>query len=113
MEEYSLSPDQLIATDFRRIQRSRRGYQPYGKSEWIVAIRKIHKQGGSVFAGDLQNTHPYVYYQGIWLFDDWDKALRAAGFDPEQMRLRGFCDQETVLSGIRALRKQHLPLYAK
>jgi hypothetical protein len=33
MEEYRLSPDELIAKDFRTIQSSRRGYQPYGKKE--------------------------------------------------------------------------------
>jgi hypothetical protein len=65
------------------IQSSRRGYQPYGKGEWIAAIKKIHKHGGSVFAGDLQDKHPYLYNQGVWIFCDWDKALRAAGIDPE------------------------------
>jgi len=66
-----------------------------------------------VFAGDLQDKHPYLYDQGIWIFGDWDKALRAAGFDPERMRLRSFWNGEKVVLGIRALRKQNLPLYAK
>ena len=90
MEEYGLSPDELIAKDFRLIQSSRRGYQPYGRSDWIAAVKKIHKQGGSIFAGDLQDKGSYLYQQGVWLFGDWDKALRAAGFDPEQMRIRSF-----------------------
>jgi hypothetical protein len=36
MEEYHLTPDEMIAKDFRMIQSSRRGYYPHGKSEWIV-----------------------------------------------------------------------------
>ena len=40
MDEYGLSPDELIAKDFRRIQSSRRGYHPYTKQEWIAAVRK-------------------------------------------------------------------------
>jgi hypothetical protein len=31
MQEYRLSPDELCAKDFRRIQSSRRGYYPHGK----------------------------------------------------------------------------------
>jgi hypothetical protein len=46
---------ELIAKDFRLIQSSRRGYKPYGKNGWMAAIKKIHKHGGSVFAGDLQD----------------------------------------------------------
>jgi hypothetical protein len=38
MEEYHLSPDKLIAKEFRMIQSSRTGYYPYGKSDWIAAI---------------------------------------------------------------------------
>jgi hypothetical protein len=39
MEEYGLSPDELIAKDFRIIQSSRRGYQPYGRSDWFTWTR--------------------------------------------------------------------------
>jgi hypothetical protein len=41
MEEYGLSPDELVAKDFRRIRSSRRGFYPYGKKDWIVAIKKV------------------------------------------------------------------------
>jgi hypothetical protein len=40
MDEYRLSPDELIAKEFRKIQSSRRGYHPHGKSDWIAAIKK-------------------------------------------------------------------------
>jgi hypothetical protein len=51
MEEYRLTPDELIAKAFRIIQSSRRGYYPNGKSEWIAAVKKVYKRDGKVFAG--------------------------------------------------------------
>jgi len=113
MAEYGLSPDELIATDSRQLHSSCRDYRPYSKRDWIAAIKKVYKRDEQVFAGFLQEKHQQLYHQGIWLFGDWDKALRAAGFDSEQMRLRSFWDEEKVILGIRALRKQNLPLYAK
>ena len=112
MEEYGLRPDELIAKASRRLHSSRRDYRPYSKRDWIAAIKEVYKRDNQVFAGFLQEKHQQLYHQGTWLFGDWDKALRAAGFDPEQMRLRNFWDREKVILGICSLRKQNLPLYA-
>jgi hypothetical protein len=100
-----------VAKDFRVIQSSRRGYQPYGKSEWIAAIKKIHKNGGSIGAADLQDKNQNLYRLGVWIFGDWDKALRAAGVDPDTARMRRFWDKEKIINELRRMRKQHLPLY--
>jgi hypothetical protein len=64
-----------------------------------------------ISAGLLQKSHPYLYYQGVWIFGDADKALRAAGFDPERTRLRSFWTDERVNKEIKRLRQQNLPLY--
>jgi hypothetical protein len=113
MQEYGLSPDELIAKDFRIIQSSRRGYQPYGKREWIAAIKKVYQRDGNVFARRLQKKYLHLYTQGTWLFGDWDKALRAAGFVPDKMRLHKFWDREKVIKEIRSLRKRNEPLHAR
>ena len=113
MEEYRLSPDKLIAKDFRMIQSSRRDYHPYGKSDWIAAMKNVYKRDGQVFAGYLQDNYPNLHSQGTWLFGDWDKALRAAGFEPENARMWGFWDQEKLIRQIRGMRKKNLPLNAK
>ena len=113
MEVYRLTPDQLCAKDFRRLHSSRQEYYPYGKRDWIAAIKKTHKQHGQVLAGYLQDNLPHLYNQGVWLFGDWDKALRAAGFAPEQMRMWGFWDQAKLIRQIQTLRNRCLPLYAK
>jgi hypothetical protein len=64
MEEYGLSPDELIAKDFRMIQSSRRGYYPHGKSDWIAAIKKVYRRDGNVFARRLQKKYLHLYTQG-------------------------------------------------
>ena len=45
MEEYRLSPDKLCAKEFRRLHSLRRDYYPYGKRDWMAAIRKLYKRG--------------------------------------------------------------------
>jgi hypothetical protein len=112
MQEYHLSPDQLVAKGFRIIQSSRPGYYPHGKSDWITAVKKVYEKDGNVFAGHLQDKYKHLYEQGIWIFGDWDKALHAAGFDPEKMRERGLWDEEKIIVTIRTMHKKHLPLYA-
>jgi hypothetical protein len=106
MEEYHLTPDELIAKDFRRIQSSRRGYYPNGKTEWIAAMKKVYEKDGKVFAGHLQDNYGHLYEQGIWIFGDWDKALHAAGFDPAKMRKRGIWDEEKTIEKIHAMHKK-------
>jgi ribosomal protein L32 len=66
MEEYRLSADELIAKAFRMIQSSRKEYRPYGKSDWIAAIRKLYTRDGDISAGYLQNNYPHIYDQGVW-----------------------------------------------
>jgi hypothetical protein len=46
MEEYELSPDQLIAKAFRILQSSRRGFKHNGKGEGIASIKSIYKKKG-------------------------------------------------------------------
>jgi len=79
MEEYDLSPDELIAKAFRMIQSSHPRYQPYTKKGWIAAMQKVYEKDGKVFAKYLQHNYPQLYSQGVWIFGDWDEALRAAG----------------------------------
>jgi hypothetical protein len=112
MEEYRLSPDELIAKDFRLIQSSHRGYFPHGKSDWISAIRKVYKRDRDITAKHLQEKFPHLYHQGGWIFGDWNKALRAAGFNPDRTGIKRAWDEETIISRIRRMRERNLPLYA-
>ena len=112
MEEYGLTPDELIAKDFRIIQSSRLGYFPHGKRDWIAAIKEVYKRERNITAKYLRQKYPHLYVQGVWIFGDWDKALRAAGFDPERTRIRSSGDEERIVKEIRAMRRENLPLNA-
>jgi hypothetical protein len=72
----------------------------------------MHERNGNVHARRLQETTPQFYYQGTWLFGNWDKALDAAGFSPDKMRLHKFWDREKVIKGIQHLQRQNEPLHA-
>ena len=92
IEEYALSPDQLCSKTFRVNHSSRFDYCAHSRREWIAAMKAVYKQHGNVLAGYLRDNLPHLYNQGVWLFGDWDKALSAAGFAPEQMRMWAFWD---------------------
>jgi hypothetical protein len=113
MAEYRLSPDQLIAKDFRLIQSSRRDYHPYSKRDWVSAIRAVFKKTGNVYAGYLQINYQNIYYQGVWLYGDWDKALLAAGFDPESTRQHSRWTKSKIIKAISRLRNRRIPLNAQ
>ena len=69
----------------------------------MATIKKIHKHGASIFAGDLQRArkHKHLYHQDVWLFGDWDK-LKAAGFEPENMHNHTFLGQESSHQRVEA-----------
>jgi hypothetical protein len=109
--EYRLSPDELCSKSFRINHSSRRDYCALNKQEWIAAIKIVYQRHGQVYAGFLQKHYPQLYQQGIWLFGNWDAALRAARFTPENTRLRTYWDDERVVSRIQLLRRKSVPLY--
>ena len=112
IEEFELSSDQLIATDFRRLQSSRPRYRPLNKRTWIAAIRKSHRRDDKLSASLLQHGSPDLYSQGVWLFGNWDDALQAAGLSPEVVRSHRVWDARKVVEGIRRLRAERQQLNA-
>jgi hypothetical protein len=61
----------------------------------------------------LQQYYPQLYSQGIWIFGDWDNALRAAGFDPDKMRMQGSWDRQKIIKKLQNMRDRNLPFYAR
>ena len=112
MQEYRFSPDKLCSKSFRINHSSRSNYCALNKQEWIHAIKIVYQRHGQVYAGFLQRHYPQLYQQGIWLFGDWDTALRVPGFTPERMRLRTYWDDERVIRQIQLLRQKGVPLHA-
>ena len=95
------------------IQSSHPRYQPYTKKGWIAAMQKLYENDGKVFAKYLQHNYPQLYSQGVWIFGDWDNALRAAGFDPDKMRIQGSWDGQKIIKKLQNMRDRNLPLYAR
>jgi hypothetical protein len=113
MQEYDLSPDELSAIAFRMMLSSHSGYYPHTKKGWIAAMQKVYEKDGKVFAKYLQHNYPQLYSQGVWIFGDWDEALRAAGFDPDKTRMSQFWDRQKIIKKLRNMRDRNLPLYAR
>ena len=60
------------------IQSSHHRYFPHGKRDRIAAIKKVYTRDRDITEKYLRREHPHLYNQGVWIFGDWDKALRAA-----------------------------------
>jgi hypothetical protein len=111
MQEYDLSPDELIAKAFRLILSSHPGYHPYTKKGRICR-RSTKTTGGEMFLPNICNTIPPVIQPRRCIFGNWDKALQAAGFDPDKMRLQGSLDRQKIIKKLQDMRDRNLPLYA-
>ena len=112
LARYNLGPDQLIAKDFHRINSSLPGYRPFGKSDWITEIKEIYRRKPNASSRWLQLNHSNLHHQGTWIFGDWDSALRAAGFDPEEKRIEKVWSADRVIREMRKIRAAKQPLYA-
>jgi hypothetical protein len=109
MEEFDLSPDELVAKELREIQSSRRDFRPYGKRDLIRRIRVVYSK--SRLIGNIETRYPQLYRQGLWIFGSWDDALQAAGLGREVRRRKSW-NRDKLANKIRALRRQELPLSA-
>jgi len=111
MENYKLSPDQLIAKAFRVIQSRDPGFRANSKAEWLAEIKKIYKAKGVAGLRCLQKNHFHLYLQAKWLFGGMDDGYRFIGLDPEEIRLHSPYEDERLHRDIWRLRRQKVPLY--
>src|ERR1044071_2707678 len=87
MENYKLSPDQLIAKAFRILQSRDPDFRANSTAEWVTEIKKIYKMKGIAGLRRLQKNHFHLYLQAKWLFGGMDEGYRFIGLDPEEIRL--------------------------
>jgi hypothetical protein len=66
-----------------------------------------------MFLPNTATNYPQLYSQGVWIFGDWDNALRGAGFDPDKMRIQGSWDRQKIIKKLQNMRDRNLPLYAR
>ena len=79
MEEYHLTPDELIAKDFRRIQSSCRGYYPNGKNEWIAAMKNVCKKDGKIFIFPFHRLSSEWHARIVREYSESDQSQKQLG----------------------------------
>jgi hypothetical protein len=99
VEEYDLSPDELIAKEFAYTK-----FPP-----WLLPEREDRmdwrdedglRSRRQRLCRIPPSKYPHLYEQGVWIFGDWDKALCAAGFDPTRTKY-GNAAHETKRKSLR------------
>lgn len=82
-------------------------------SDTAGCFAAIYSRKGRISTKYLQRKHAEVYYQGVWLFGDWDTALRAAGLDPKTIRMCTSWTQEKIATELRLMHNHGFPLMAR
>lgn len=78
----------------------------YDRRVVIYGLTKLYAEGHDInVAAFLGSSHMNLMTAGIRLFGSHDKALAAAGFDPEKIRKQRRWSKSKVLREIRALEK--------
>lgn len=83
----------------------------YDKQIVIDSLRKLHDEGHDInVSAFIGSPHANLMTAGIRLFGSHDKALTAAGFNPEKIRKQRRWTKAKVLREIRALEKARVRL---
>lgn len=110
LEAFKLHPNDLVAESLRIEGSSLDEYFPYRKSEIRQAIREIYRQDGKVNEKHCNENHRGIYLQGIKLYKAWDRALTAAGFNPDDVREYLRWSKSKVIRAIKNRYAKGLPL---
>lgn len=78
------------------------------RSRARVEIRKLARKAASLSASDAALRDPVVYARASRAFGGWERALKAAGVDPDGVRKHRRWTREAVLGAIRSLRPGEL-----
>ena len=104
MAAFNLHPHDLMADSLRAQLACLDEYFPYRRREMRQAIREIYRQDGRVNERHCEVNHPAIYAQGVRLYKTWDRALAAAGFNPDEIREHLRWSKSKV---IRAIKERH------
>lgn len=95
---------------------SSRGNRPR-RAEWskdIVrrAIQQFHRSGEPINSNRAQTHHPSLYTAAVRYFGSWRKAIEAAGFDYDSVRIVELkkWNKTKIVQAIRSRKRRHLSL---
>jgi hypothetical protein len=86
--------------DYDRV-RQRREWTP---AKILVAIREARRKGDDLAHGAIQRSDAGLEAAALSRFGSWDRALRAAGLDPLQIRKTNRWTRKAVLQALRTIK---------
>lgn len=81
MQQFGLSPDNLMCAQMRKKLARRADYKPFSKAEVTRRVRAIFKKHGNIGAGEVQKKYPQAYRQAVGIFGGWGNVLSELGLE--------------------------------
>lgn len=82
-------------------------YRRWGRENIIAQLKKRSRAGKPLNSGAIQREDAGFHAAAVRHFGAYDKALRAAGLNPEKLRQRRRWTSEDVVRELRAFKKKH------
>lgn len=80
-----------------------RKYRTWSKKKVIEEIKKLHKAGKELSSNQIQQNNKPLYMAAVKRFKSWGKAIKAAGIDYSQIRLRRLMKKTEIKKEIKQL----------
>ncbi len=80
-----------------------RRYESWDEDKIIRRIKKRHKAGKPLNSKAMQDQDSKLFNAALNYFDGWDRALQAAGIDPEEVYKRRRWSKEIIRQEIKEL----------
>lgn len=88
-----------------------RSYKRWSREEALRAILELHDKGVPLNSGNIARHYPALAYAGRKYVGSWEAAVKAAGFDYEQIRRKSFWNRKRIVECIKQLQVAGEPLY--
>lgn len=81
-------------------------YRTWDRNTVLFELRQRHSDGDTLNSGDVQREEPALHAAAIRHFHDYDRALRAARINPNDVRRRRSWDRSTVVRALNSLARR-------
>jgi hypothetical protein len=78
-------------------------YRKWDKAEIVYELRSRHRDGAGMNSGAVQKEMPDLHAAAVRSFGSHDSALKAAGVNPAEARLRRSWTKAAVLAAVKSL----------
>jgi len=81
-------------------------YRAWDKPSVVFELKSRAQDGEALNSGGLQKSDPGLHAAAIRYFGNYSAALRAAKFDPKELRERRSWDRDSVLKALKTAQKR-------